>query len=144
MNLVQEVEHYCQVRGLRLTSGRLQLLQLLMHYSGKAMTAYGLLEQWQQQHPSVKPATVYRALDFFLQHGIIHRLNSVNGFVLCQHLGCRHSAQLFICQQCLKVEEFKDDDIAKRLQQAATGHGFRLQSQNIELNGVCHSCQQKT
>lgn len=141
MSLLLDIQHYCGQRGLRFTPGRQQLLEIMLGQSGKAMTAYGLLELLQQQQPKAKPATVYRALDFFLQQGIVHRLNSVNGFVLCQHLGCRHSAQLFICQQCHRVEEFKDTDIAKRLQQAAQGNGFRLHSQNIELNGLCQHCQ---
>ena len=38
-------------------------------------------------HGAAAPPTVYRALDFLLEHGFIHKLASINAFVGCHHPG---------------------------------------------------------
>lgn len=140
MTYINQVAAHCQQQGLRFTQGRQQVLKLLAA-KGKALTAYELLEQVQQQQAKAKPATIYRALDFLLQHGFVHRLNSINGYVVCPHFQCQHSAQLFICQTCRHVSEFQQEEIGELLLNAAQEHGFHLHSQTVELTGFCQSCQ---
>src|SRR3546814_3200364 len=86
---VAAVERACVERGLRLTPIRARVLELVAG-QGKPVKAYDLLEMLKDHAPgdavgAAAPPTVYRALDFLLANGFIHKLESVNAFVACHH-----------------------------------------------------------
>src|SRR5262249_31814588 len=68
----------CDRRGARLTELRLRVLELVWrsHAPVGAYEVLGLLQQ--RGGKRAAPPTVYRALDFLLEHGLIHRLESLN------------------------------------------------------------------
>lgn len=88
------------------------------------------------------PLQVYRALDKLVELGLVHRLESLNAFVACDHPdGDRHGAIAFaICEDCGRVEEFGDTEITDRLGNWARAEKFRLDKTIIELRGTCQSC----
>ena len=49
--------------------------------------AYALLDEIKLEHKSAAPPTVYRALDFLMEHGLVHRIQSLNAFVGCNDPG---------------------------------------------------------
>ena len=73
LHLVKQVEEICSARGVRLTTQRKRVFELICE-SPKASSAYELLEDLKQSEPQAKPPTVYRALDFLLEQGFIHRV----------------------------------------------------------------------
>ena len=81
-SFVRAVEHASEERGLRLTPLRKEVLELVAA-AGKPVKAYDLLDQLRERHGNAAPPTVYRALDFLLEHGFIHKLESINAFVSC-------------------------------------------------------------
>ena len=81
---VAAVEHACQERGLRLTPIRARVLELIAAES-KPVKAYDLLDRLKDEHGSAAPPTIYRALDFLMANGFVHKLESVNAFVACHH-----------------------------------------------------------
>ena len=46
------------------------------------------------------PPTVYRALDFLLENGLVHRISSLNAFVGCSLPGKPHAGQFLLCSGC--------------------------------------------
>jgi Fur family zinc uptake transcriptional regulator len=74
---VQEVERACEARGLNLTPIRANALRLIAD-AGRPVKAYDLLDRMKATHEGAAPPTVYRALDFLLEHGFIHKLSSIN------------------------------------------------------------------
>ena len=78
--LLQKAQQLCEQRGVRLTAQRQQVLRLLAEQPG-AITAYDLLDRLRAREPQAKPPTVYRALDFLLEQGFVHKVESVNAFV---------------------------------------------------------------
>lgn len=90
---MRAVERACSERGLRLTPIRANVLRLIAD-AGKPVKAYELLD-WVREGKGVgadAPPTVYRALDFLMANGFVHKLESVNAFVACHHptaLGAR-------------------------------------------------------
>jgi len=66
-------EHLCVVRGVQLTPIRHQVLELIWD-SHKAVKAYELLDRIKPLQNAAKPATIYRALDFLIEQGLIHRV----------------------------------------------------------------------
>ncbi|KTF06896.1 ferric uptake regulator family protein [marine sediment metagenome] len=106
------------------------------------MGAYELLDSLKETESSAKPATVYRALDFLLDFGFIHRLESTNAFVACYHFGCNHPVQFLICDSCGDVAEIQSEGLQETLDSQAKQHGFKVSKQTIEAHGLCADCQQ--
>ena len=88
---VRAVEHASEERGLRLTPLRKEVLELVAA-ADKPVKAYDLLDQLRERHGNAAPPTVYRALDFLLENGFIHKLESINAFVSCHHPAEAHQA----------------------------------------------------
>ena len=137
---VHAVEQACASRGLRLTPLRAQVLGLVAA-AGKPIKAYDLLDQMKSESGSTAPPTVYRALDFLLEQGFIHRLASVNAFVSCHHPQVRHSVPFLICDNCQNALELEDERISNLLDQQAKALGFAPRAQTLEVHGLCANCR---
>ena len=137
---VQAVEQACTSRGLRLTPLRAQVLGLVAA-AGRPIKAYDLLDLMKSASGSTAPPTVYRALDFLLEQGFIHRLASVNAFVSCHHPQVRHSVPFLICDGCHNAIELEDERISDLLERQALALGFTPRAQTLEVHGLCAACQ---
>ncbi len=136
---VDAVEQACETRGLRLTPLRAQVLAMVAA-AGKPIKAYDLLDLMKAENGSSAPPTVYRALDFLLEQGFIHRLSSINAFVSCHHPQVQHSVPFLICDHCQNAIELEDDRIASLLESQAKAVGFSTRAQTIEVHGRCANC----
>jgi len=132
-------EQLCSQREVRFTPIRREVLNLIWE-SHRAVKAYDLLDRIRPKFRTAKPATVYRALDFLLEQGLIHKLESLNAFIGCSYSDHRHELLLLTCVQCHEVEERLSkrvmEAITKELEQAA----FTMYSKAIEIHGICCQC----
>ena len=135
--LLSEADQLCQKRNLRLTSRRRQVLEILLG-SHQPMGAYDILAELNQVE-RIAPPIVYRALDFLLAQGLVHRIESRNAFISCVHPGHQCGAQFLICRDCEKVAELETGDQA--LLAEADNLGFAVDHSVIEITGVCSRCQ---
>ncbi|MES2858436.1 MAG: transcriptional repressor [Pseudomonadota bacterium] len=141
---VLEVERACASRGLRLTTTRAHALRLIAD-AGRPLKAYDLLDRMKATHGAAAPPTVYRALDFLLEHGFIHKLSSINAFVGCHHpASAAHAVPFLICDQCQSATELEDPGIVEVLEVAARGLGFSPRAQTLEVHGLCAGCARTT
>ena len=141
-DFVSAVERACSERGLRLTPIRARVLQLVGD-AGKPIKAYDLLERVRDGEGggAAAPPTVYRALEFLLANGFIHKLESINAFVACHHPNAmRHSVPFLICEGCNAAIELEDASIVSALDAAARSLGFAPQAQTLEVHGLCARC----
>lgn len=137
---VAQVERICEQRGLRLTPLRATALQLIAA-AGRPVKAYELLDGMKATHDGAAPPTVYRALDFLLEHGFIHKLASINAFVGCHHPGsAAHAVPFLICDRCQSATELEDERIVESLDARARALGFVPQAQTLEVHGLCARC----
>ena len=136
---MKDAEQYCQTKGLRLTPIRRRVLELIWQ-SHQPHGAYQVLEQLTQEGHQPSPPTVYRALDFLLAHGLIHKVNSQNAYVGCTRPGEAHDAQLFICDGCGVTVEQTDMTIYRRVLQNAAALKFQVHRQTVEISGLCAQC----
>jgi Fur family transcriptional regulator, zinc uptake regulator len=136
---LREVQAVCEERGLRLTPLRERVLRLVAE-SGKPVKAYDLLDQIRDDRGPAAPPTVYRALDFLLEHGFIHRLASVNAFIGCHMPRVQHSVPFLICDRCHSAVELEDERVTAMLIEQARALGFRPQAQTLEVHGLCAKC----
>ncbi|MDN3608917.1 zinc uptake transcriptional repressor Zur [Vibrio ostreicida] len=138
--LVKQIEGICTTRGVRLTPQRKRVFELICS-SPKSSTAYELLEDLKKSEPQAKPPTVYRALDFLLEQGFIHRVESTNSFIqCCSGNANKHYSHLLICDKCSNVIELQDESLITSLASNAKKHGFTITNHVIESHGVCQSC----
>lgn len=139
---IREVERVCGERGLRLTPLRAEVLRLVAE-AGRPVKAYDLLDRMKSIHGSAAPPTVYRALDFLLEHGFIHKLESINAFVGCHHPATeQHSVPFLICDRCHAAVELEDSRVADMLEASARALGFQPQAQTLEVHGLCAECSE--
>lgn len=137
---VNEVERLCGQRGLRLTPLRAHALRLIAD-AGRPVKAYELLDQMKATHEAAAPPTVYRALDFLLEHGFIHKLSSINAYVGCHHPGAaQHAVPFLICDRCQSATELEDERIVEALDARARATGFVPRAQTLEVRGLCAAC----
>jgi Fur family zinc uptake transcriptional regulator len=140
-NLLLQAQQVCQKKGARLTKTREQVFLLLAKNQG-AVGAYDLLDDLKKLDPAAKPATIYRALDFLSKHGFVHKIESINSFIMCHHFGdCDHPVQLLICDECGHVEEIQSNNFDLALRSMADANGFTISHQIVEAHGSCGSCQ---
>ena len=130
----------CARRGARLTRLRRRVLELVWQ-GHAAVKAYDLLAELDRKGASAKPPTVYRALDFLMAHGLVHRLESLNSYVGCPQPGAPHAGQFLICNSCGTVSEFEASAIQRAIASQAADLGFAVGQQTVEIRGVCRSCR---
>ncbi|TKI04399.1 zinc uptake transcriptional repressor Zur [Martelella alba] len=140
--LLSQAEQLCEQRNVRLTPQRLEVLRLMTQQEG-AISAYDLLDLLRASEPQAKPPTIYRALDFLMEQGFIHRVESTNSFVLCHHFEePSHTSAFFICDECGQVIERSTEGIEEILQRMARANGFTMRHNVVEAHGLCEKCTQ--
>jgi Fur family transcriptional regulator, zinc uptake regulator len=134
-------EAACAAKGLKLTDQRRDVLIALAE-AGKPLGAYDILSTLTMKgHKKLAPVSIYRALDFLLEAGLVHRLESRNAFILCPHQHGQHDMVTFlICQQCGRVEEAMSEAVGAELADIARRHHFQLSGHVIEMKGRCAAC----
>ena len=139
---LQSAAEHCLKNGANLTDLRRQVLDLVLAHDG-VVKAYQILSDLQQARGSAAPPTVYRALELLVEQGILHRVEALNGYVVCRHLDCAHPSVILTCRDCGKVDEMAADEGFMTLRQLCAGHGFEMDEQQLLLNGRCVQCSEQ-
>lgn len=138
---LKEASRHCDEQGGRLTELRALVLRLILE-SETPLTAYQLLDQLQGKRRGAVPPTVYRALDFLMTHGLVHKIERLNAFVSCHVSGGHsHPVQFLICRRCGTVAEIEDHAVSEALEHAAERVGFSSGIATVELDGTCAACR---
>ena len=141
-NALAAADALCRERGLRLTPLRRRVLELVWQRHAP-VGAYDLLDALRGDGRRADPPTVYRALEFLLRNGFVHRIESLNAYVGCGKPRKAHGGQFFICRDCNRVAELEDPAINELITDKAKDLGFRISRQTIELTGLCSECRTK-
>ncbi|QQS12963.1 MAG: transcriptional repressor [Rhodospirillales bacterium] len=132
-------DRVCRERGARFTDLRRRVFELVWA-SHKPVGAYAILETLRTEGLGSAPPTVYRALDFLLENGLVHRVESLNAFVGCAHPGEAHRGFFLICHRCGDARELHDDSLAESIAAGARAHGFAPAHMTLEIAGTCGPC----
>jgi len=135
---VARAEQICLEQGQRFTAIRRKVFELIWQQH-KPIGAYQILEALQRQARTAPP-TVYRALDFLLNLGLIHRISSLNAFVGCAHPGASHEGYFLICTSCRACAELNTAAITAEINRSAGQCGFMVQDRLVEVMGLCPDC----
>lgn len=139
-NAISRAQVVCEARGVRLTPVRRRVLELIWQ-NHKPTGAYELLPQLAEAGFNSAPPTVYRALDFLLDLGLVHRISSLNAFIGCDHPEGQHPTGFFICSQCGDATELPAERLNHFSEELEQALGVTVDSGSYELSGSCSRCQ---
>ena len=137
---LHKAELICENKGLRFTALRRKVLEMIWASHGSAK-AYDILDKLKDKDTTAKPPTVYRTLDFLMEHGLIHKLNSLNSYVGCGHPTTEYSECYFlICSECGEIKECCNDKLAKAIADTVKKSRFKPGRVTLEIKGTCPEC----
>jgi Fur family zinc uptake transcriptional regulator len=140
VDALARAERLCHSRSANLTAIRRRVLELVWR-GHDPIGAYEILDALRKAGARAQPPTVYRALEFLIGQGLVHRIESRNAFVGCSHPGERHGYQFLICRDCGTVEELSDRRIGLAVSAGAKAAGFAVARSTVEVEGVCAACR---
>ena len=133
-------EARCTEQGARLTPARLAAYAELLA-SNRPLTAYELIARLEKREDrKIAPLTVYRHLDFLIGVGLVHRLESTQSYLPCDHPEHSHESQYLLCSSCGHVDELESKRLGTLLSSIADKHGFQPSNAVVEVTGVCGDC----
>lgn len=125
--------------NLRFTQGRAAIVKIL-HDSNCAVSRNEILSRLNY---SLNKTTVYRAIDCFVDCGLVHLAytkNGVNYYGLCKDCGKIQCHPHFECRKCGVIFCLKDCSLPKLVD---VPDGFKVLRQKVKIEGLCKKCQQK-
>ena len=134
-----EAELICENRGLRFTDLRRKVLEMIWA-SHKPAKAYDILDKLKDLDYSAKPPTVYRTLDFLLEHGFVHKLSSLNAYAGCSHPRKHNECYFLICSECLEIKECCDRMLNDAIAKTSRKNKFSPHRTTLEIKGKCSEC----
>jgi Fur family zinc uptake transcriptional regulator len=138
---ILHAERVCSGRGQKFTPIRRQVLGALLS-SHRPLGAYEVIDELAKTMPRPAPITVYRALDFLMENGLVHRIESRNAFLACAHNHDETAMVAFlICESCGSVGEILATPLAQSFNEAARSTGFAPKLSVVEITGLCAHCQ---
>ncbi len=136
---LDDADTLCRNRGVRLTPVRRRVLEIIWHQH-KPTGAYHILDTLRADGQKAEPPTVYRALEFLLQNGLVHRIQSLNAFVGCRCPSEQHDGIFLICRSCGVAGEIPSLAVNDAVTDVAESNGFSLSSISLEAVGECPEC----
>ncbi|MGY9045664.1 hypothetical protein P775_00180 [Puniceibacterium antarcticum] len=140
---LETVVQDCADKGLQLTPVRRRVIELLLQQH-RAMGAYEVLDLLRAEGLGSQPPVAYRALEFLVKHGFVHKIERLNAFIACAHPGERHAPAFLICRSCDAVAEAHLANAAATVRDAAQDLGFAVERMVIEAEGLCPACRPET
>ncbi|MGP1931363.1 MAG: zinc uptake transcriptional repressor Zur [Arsenophonus sp. ET-YP4-MAG3] len=135
-----QAKKICKIRNVRLTPQREEIFCLIIAQSC-AISAYDLLDLLRISEPQAKPPTIYRGLDFLLKQGFIHKIESINSYIICPYFDDpKHTSVMLICESCGSVSESNSQSVENDILKLAKKIGFHLSFIVIENHGLCSPC----
>lgn len=143
--IIKKSQETCTLTGVKLTHKRKNVLIVLLS-SSRPLSAYEISERYKGQfNESLPVMSVYRMLDFLIHEKLAHKLETENQYIACAHITCDHQhemPQFLICDNCHIVKEIViKKSIMAELEHSIQNTGFALAHQQLELHGLCESCQ---
>lgn len=126
-------------RGARLTPQRQIILDTLCAMGGH-VTVAELFAQVHGRYPAIDRSTVYRALSFFSEIGLVQAIDVGGVAVYEMAPEDRQPHGHLVCRDCGHVEHVSIrafDELAARL---ASDYGFTADADNLTVAGLCRDC----
>lgn len=145
---IAHAEAVSAASGLRFTEQRRKVLAALAE-SHVPASAYEVIDRLARDGPRPAPVSVYRALDFLVENGFAHRIESRNAYIACtrgRRAGAGHddgTATVFLlCESCGAAAEASSAALTGALDALADAASFAPRAPVIEIRGLCARCRE--
>lgn len=131
--------------GLKVTTQRVAILEVLNCRPGKHMTAEEIYDHVKKKYPEIGLATVYRTIQLLSDLNLIDKLNLDDGFVRYE-IGRKspvepnHHHHHLICLDCGNIYAFQDDLLETLENRIKETLGFEVVDHEVKLYGHCKKC----
>ncbi len=138
---LKEITAYCEASKIRLTPLRLHILELIYN-NETAIGAYELLRELRKTKVNAEAMSVYRVLEFLVEHHLVHRVESLNAYIPCSHAHeeKHHHSQLLLCKKCGDSTEVADHHLLQAIKDCLKNQGFSFEHGITEIRGLCYKC----
>lgn len=133
-------EEVCARKAANLTPLRRRVLEIVWQQH-EPIGAYQILAELAKDRDKAAPPSVYRALEFLQQVGLVHRLDALNAFLGCDRPQTDHAAQFVVCSKCHRTSEIADPVLTRSLSERLRSLGYRPEDSAIEIKAVCSRCE---
>jgi Fur family zinc uptake transcriptional regulator len=140
-HFLHQADLLCTARKLRFTELRRRVLELVCKYA-QPVGAYTLLDDLRAEGRSAAPPTIYRALDFLQQQGLVHRLATNNTYLACAHPQTDHEGFFLVCSACGYTQEVHTQALVKKVKNHAREFDFEVERASVEVTGLCRDCKE--
>ncbi|MDR1677368.1 MAG: transcriptional repressor [Deltaproteobacteria bacterium] len=143
-SVLDQLADKCAEKGGHLTRLRRFLMGILLK-KGQPVKAYDLIEESARLGCRLTPATVYRVLDFLMEHGLVHRVNALNSYLACSCYDpyLEHQPLLLVCPSCQKTTEINDPALSDLFFSKLEALGHSISDGSIEVRSRCSLCAEK-
>jgi Fur family zinc uptake transcriptional regulator len=134
-DLLRRAEDLCREKNLRLTPIRERVYRELVQ-SGGPVGAYDLVDRLSSEKKRLAPVTIYRALDFLRDAGLVHRLATKNSYVVSHGEPEGNATKImFVDLKTGETVEVHSSEVAEAVRKAAEQAGFESISPFMEVEG---------
>jgi Fe2+ or Zn2+ uptake regulation protein len=133
----QELQAALRERGHRVTPQRILILRAITEL-GRHATAEEVLASVSTWLPNASLPTVYAALELFDELGVVRRVAAGDGAALWDPRVDGHHH--LVCRRCGEVSDLDADVEVSGPLRAARRSGFRPDSAELVVSGLCARC----
>ena len=141
---LRKMEPYLEERirelGFRITPQRQSILEAVAEAGEKAQIE-DIMERVHAKSSAISQATVYRTLEIFGTHNLIH-VNVLAGQRVYEVAGDNVHHHM-ICQSCWGDEKIPHEVVDEFIDNVQDKYGFLAQPHHLFLLGLCKYCQEE-
>ncbi|WP_349538849.1 transcriptional repressor [Sagittula sp. NFXS13] len=132
-------ERFFEGKRKRLTPIRRRVLETFS-VQRSAMTAYKILDQLKTDGKAPHTQVAYRAREFLVEFGFVHKNEHLNTYVACTQPHAHHKPAFMICRACDKATEAASPVSGDTMQRQAQETGFVVAATKLKAVGICPGC----
>ena len=133
--------NYCLKNKKSLTPSRTLVIKTLSKYK-KPISAYELRDEINNKGDvNINISQIYRVLEFWIDLGLIHKISSINKFLLCITPEEKHTHMLNFCTVCEKVFETCNEQMGLNLKKSTAKLDLAFNNTcSVEIPVICPQC----
>ncbi len=137
MSCTDHLTEALRIRGYRMTSQRLVILQVL-HDAAGHLSPLEVRDRAAASLPGLTEPTIYRTLEFLTKHGLALAAHVGSGKLVYEI--ARHHHHHVICRACGREVEIDHAVLKTLYAEIETFTGFHLNTSHLTFFGLCPDC----
>ena len=133
--------NYCLKKKKSLTPSRTLVIKTLAKHN-KPISAYELRDEINKNKDvRINISQIYRVLEFWIDLGLIHKISSINKFLLCRTPDEKHTHMLNYCTVCETVYETCNERMGLNLKKSTAKLNLAFNNtRSVEIPVICPQC----